>query len=84
MAYSHAQGQLHEICSDSPGVQKAADDVLQRACDDLSLSAWLSSDTPAVQVVVDLLDAFCDDVSHATGVRRPPLVHARRPNLDLA
>ena len=44
LAYSHAQGRLHAICSHSPGVPGAAAAVLQRACDDPTLQEWLSSD----------------------------------------
>ena len=62
LASSHAQGKLHTIRSDSPGVPEAAAAMLQRACDDPTLLGWLSSDrdeatmgTPAVQAVFDLL-----------------------------
>ena len=44
MAYSHAQGRLHAIRLDSPGVRQAAAVVLQKACEDRQLRAWLSSD----------------------------------------
>ena len=44
MAYSHAQGRLHAIRPDSPGVREAATAVLQKACEDRTLQAWLSSD----------------------------------------
>ena len=69
MAYSHAQGRLHAIRPDSPGVCEAAASVLQKACGDQRLQAWLSSDqdtattgTSEVQAVFDLLYAFRDDV----------------------
>ena len=78
MAYSHAQGRLHAIRPDSPGVREAAAAVLQKACGDRRLQAWLSSDqdtatmgTSEVQAVFDLLYAFPDDVSKVTGVRMP-------------
>ena len=78
MAYSHAQGRLHAIRPDSPGVRKAAAAVLQMACEDRTQRAWLSSDqdtatmgTSEVQAVFDLLYAFRDDVSRVTGVRMP-------------
>ena len=78
MAYSHAQGRLHAIRPDSPGVREAAAAVLQKACGDRRLQAWLSSDqdtatmdTSEVQAVFDLLYAFRDDVSRVTGVRMP-------------
>ena len=78
MAYSHAQGRLHAIRPDSLGVRKAAAAVLQKAREDLTLRAWLSSDqdlatmgTPEVQAVFDLLYAFRDDVSRVIGVRMP-------------
>ena len=78
IAYSHAQGRLHAIRPDSPGVREAAAAVLQKACEDRMLQAWLSSDqdtatigTSEVQAVLDLLYAFRDDVSRVTGVRMP-------------
>ena len=78
MAYSHAQGRLHAIRPDSPGVRVAAAVVLRKACEDRQLRAWLSSDqdtdtmgTSEVQAVFDLLYAFRDDVSRVTGVRMP-------------
>ena len=78
MAYSHAQGRVHAIRPDSPGVREAAAAVLQKACGDRRLQAWLSSDqdtatmgTSEVQAVFDLLYAFRDDVSRVTGVRMP-------------
>ena len=78
MAYSHAQGRLHAIRPDSPGVREAAAAVLQKACEDRTLRAWLSSDhdtatmgTLEVPAVFDLLYAFRDDVSRVTGVRMP-------------
>ena len=78
MAYSHAQGRLHAIRPDSPGVREAAAVGLQKACEDRTLRAWLSSDqdtatmgTSEVQAVFDLLYAFRDDVSRVTGVRMP-------------
>ena len=78
MAYSHAQGRLHAIRPDSPGVREAAAAVLHKACEDRTLQARLSSvqdtatiGTSEVQAVFDLLYAFRDDVSKVTGVRRP-------------
>ena len=78
MAYSHAGGRLHAIRRDSPGVCEAAAAVLQKACGDRQLRAWLSQDqdtattgTSEVQAVFDLLYAFRDDVSRVTGVRMP-------------
>ena len=78
MAYSHAQGRLHAIRPDSPGVREAAAAVLQKACEDRMLRAWLLSDqdtatmgTSEVQAVFDLIYAFRDDVSRVTGVRMP-------------
>ena len=76
MAYSHAQGRLHAIRPDAPGVREAAAVVLQKACEDRTLRAWLWSDqdiatmgTSEVQADFDLLYAFRDDVSRVTGVR---------------
>ena len=78
MAYSHAQGKLHAIRPDSPGVCEAAAAVLQKAYEDRKLQAWLSSEqdtatmgTSEVQAVFDLLYAFRDDVSRVMGVRMP-------------
>ena len=78
LAYSHAQGKLHAIRPDSLGVREAAAAVLQKACEERTLRAWLSSDqdiatmaTLLVQAVFDLLYAFCDDVSRVTGVCMP-------------
>ena len=86
MAYSHAQGRLHAIRPDSPGVREAAAAVLQKACGDRRLQAWLSSDrdtatmgTSEVQAVFDLLYAFRDDVSRVTGVRMPSGVDPQYP-----
>ena len=86
MAYSHAQGRLHAIRPDSPGVHEAAAAVLQKACEDRTLRAWLSSDqdtatvdTSEVQAVFELLYAFRDDVSRATGVRMPSGVDPQDP-----
>ena len=86
MAYSHAQGRLHAIRPDSPGVREAAASVLQKACGDQRLQAWLSSDqdtatmgTSEVQAVFDLLYAFRDDVSRVTGVRMPSGVDPQYP-----
>ena len=86
MAYSHAQGSLHAIRPDSPGVREAAAAVLQKACGDRRLQAWLSSDqdtatmgTSEVQAVFDLLYAFRDDVSRVTGVRMPSGVDPQHP-----
>ena len=86
MAYSHAQDRLHAIRPDSPGVGEAAAAVLQKACGDRRLQAWLSSDqdtatmgTSEVQVVFDMLYAFRDDVSRVTGVRMPSGVDPQYP-----
>ena len=86
MAYSHAQGRLHAIRPDSPGVREAAAAVLQKAYGDQRLQAWLSSDqdtatmgTSEVQAVFDLLYAFRDDVSRVTGVRMPSGVDPQYP-----
>ena len=86
MAYSHAQGRLHAIHPDSPGVREAAAAVLQKACEDWTLRAWLSSDqdtatmgTSEVQAVFNLLYAFRDDVSRVTGVRMPPGMDPQYP-----
>ena len=86
MAYSHAQGRLHAIRPDSPGVREAAAAVLQKACEDRTLQAWLSSDqdaatmgTPEVQAVFDLHYAFRDDASTVTGVRMPSSVDPQYP-----
>ena len=86
MAYSHAQGRLHAIRPDSPGVREAVAAVLQKACGDRRLQAWLSSDqdaatmgTSEVQAVFDLLYAFRDDVSRVTGVRMPSGVDPQYP-----
>ena len=87
MACSHAQGRLHAIPPDSPGVREAAAAVLQKACGDRRLRAWLSSDqdtatmgTSEVQAVFDLLYAFRDDVSGVTGVRMPSGMDAQYPS----
>ena len=86
MAYSHAQGRLHAIRPISPGVREAAAVVLQKACEDWTLRAWLSSDqdtatmgTSEVQAVFDLLYAFRDDVSRVTGVRMSSGMDPRYP-----
>ena len=86
MAYSHAQGRLHAIRPDSPGFREAVAAVLQKACGDQRLQAWLSSDqdtatmgTSEVQAVFDLLYAFRDDVSRVTGVRMPSGVDPQYP-----
>ena len=78
LAYSHAQGRLHAIRPDSPGVRESAAAVLRKACGDRKLQGWLSSDrdtatmgTLEVQAVFDLLYAFGDDVSRETGVLMP-------------
>ena len=78
MAYSHAQGRLHAIRPDSPGIREAAVVVLHKACEDRQLWAWLSSDqdtatmgTSEGEAVFDLLYAFRDDVSRVKGVRMP-------------
>ena len=76
LAYSHAQGRLHAIRRDSRRVCEAAGAVLQKACGDRTLQAWLSSDqdtatmgTLEVQAVFELLYAFRDDVFRVPGVR---------------
>ena len=78
MAYSHAQGRLHAVRPESPGVREAAAVVLQKASEDWPLRAWLWSDqdtatmgTSEVQAVFDLLYAFRDDASRVKGVRMP-------------
>ena len=78
MAYSHARGRLHAIRPDSPGVREAAAAVLQKACGDRRLRAWLLLEqdtatigTSEVQAVFDLLYAFRDDVLRVTGVCMP-------------
>ena len=60
-AYSHAQGKLHAIRSDSLGVREVAAAVLQQAYDDPVGKGWLSCDkdtatmgTPEVHAVFDL------------------------------
>ena len=80
------EGRLHAIRPDSPGVREAAAAVLQKACGDRRLQAWLSSDqdtatmgTSEVQAVFDLLYAFRDDVSRVTGVRMPSGVDPQYP-----
>ena len=62
MAYSHAQGRLHAIRPDSPGVRERAAAVMQKACGDRRLQAWLLPDqdtatmgTSDLQAVFDLL-----------------------------
>ena len=86
MAYLHAQGRLHAIRPDSPGVREAAAAALQKASGDRRLQAWLSSDqdtatmgTSEVQAVFDLLYAFRDDASRVTGVRMPSGVDPQYP-----
>ena len=86
LAYSHAQGQLHAIRPDSPGIREAAAAVLRKACEDRVLQVWLSSDentatmgTPEVQAVFDVLYAFREDVSRVMGVRMPPGMDPQYP-----
>ena len=86
MAYSLAQGKLHAIHPDSPGVGEAAAAVLQTACEDRTLRAWLSLDqdtatlgTSEVQAVFDVFYAFRDDVSGVTGVRMPSGMDPKYP-----
>ena len=86
MAYSHAQGRLHAIRRNSPGVREAAAAVLQKACEDRTLRVWLLSDqdtatmgTPEVQAVFDLLYAFRDDGSGVTRVRMPSGMDPQHP-----
>ena len=88
MAYSHAQGRLHAIRPDFPGVREAAAAVLQKACENQTLRAWLSSDqdtatmgTSEVQAVFNVLYAFRDDVSRVTGVRSTRTGRRRRRRL---
>ena len=78
MGYLHAQGRLHAIRPDSPGVRQAAAAVLQNTCDEQTLQVCLSTDqdtatmgTSEVQAVFNLLYAFRHDVSRVTGVRMP-------------
>ena len=78
VAYSRAQGRLHAMSRDSPGVREAAVAVLQRACDDRALKGWILSDQdsattgmPEDQAVFDLLYALRDEVSRVTGVCMP-------------
>ena len=68
MAYSHTEGRLHAIHSDSPGCVRRR----QTCCNEpaFTLMVWRLSnlvgatmDTPAVQAVFDLLYAFRDDMS---------------------
>ena len=42
LAYSHAQGRLHAIRPDSPGVHEAAAVMLRKASEDRELRGWLS------------------------------------------
>ena len=86
LAYSHAQGRLHAIRPDSPGVREATAEVLRKACDDPALRGWLSSDqdtatmgTSEVQAVFDLLYAFRDEVSRVTGVHMPSGMDPQHP-----
>ena len=86
LADLHAQGRLHVIRSDSPGVREAAADVLQRVCDNPTLRELLPSDhheatmgTLAVQAVCNLLYAFRDEVSRFTGVHTPSGVDPQYP-----
>ena len=86
MAYSHAQGRLHAIRPDFPGVREAAAAVLQKACGDRRLQALLSWDQDTatigkleVQAVFDLLYSLRDDVSRVTGVRMPSGVDPQYP-----
>ena len=78
LAYPRAQGRLHAIRPDSPGVREAAPVVRRKACDDPALRGWLSSDqdtatmgTSEVRAVFDLLYAFRDEVARVTRVRVP-------------
>ena len=84
LAHSYAQGRLHAIRPNSPGVREAAAAVLQKACEDRTLPLWLLSGqdtatmgTPEVQAVFDLLYAFRDDGSEgdsgAHAVRHGPV-----------
>ena len=86
LAYSHAQGRLHAIRPDSPGVREAAAAVLQRVCDDPPLRVCLSSDqdtatmgTPEVQAIFNLLYLLRDEVSRVTGVRMPSSMDPQYP-----
>ena len=64
LAYSHAQGRLHAIRSDSPGVREAAEAVLQRAYDDPTLREWLSS-VPDLQLRWAAIRGAINVVSYA-------------------
>ena len=44
LVYSQAQGMLHAIRPNSPGVREAAVVVLRKACDVPALRGWLTSD----------------------------------------
>ena len=86
LAYSHAQGRLHAIRPDSPGVREAAAAALRKGCEDRALRGWLSSGqdaatmgTPEVQAVFDVLYAFRDEVSRVTGVRMPSGMNPQHP-----
>ena len=86
LAYSHAQGTLHAIRLDSPGVGEAAAAVLQTACDDPAFRGWLSLDqetatlhTPEVQAAFDLLYGSLDEVSRIAGVRMPSSMDPQYP-----
>ena len=86
LAYSHAQGRLHAIRPDSPGVCEVAAAVLQKTCGDRQLRGWLSWDqdtatmgTSEVQAVFDLLYAFRDDVFRVRGVRMPSGIDPQYP-----
>ena len=87
LAYSQAQGKLHAIRVNSPGVREAVSAMLHWAWDDPALKGWLSSDhdtatmgTPEVQAVFDLLYAFRDVVSRVTRVCMPSGLDPHSPN----
>ena len=77
MAYSHAQGRLHDIQPHSPRVRNATADVMQQAGDHPTIRAWLLStqdgtnmDALAVHIVLGVLYAFQDRVSRVM-MKRP-------------
>ena len=78
LTYSQAQGRLHAIRPDCPGVRIAAAAVLRKACWDRALRGCVSLDqdfanmgTPEEQAVFGLLCAFCNEVSRVTVVCMP-------------
>ena len=79
MGYSHAQGRLHAIRPDSLEVREAAAVVLQKACEDGQLWAWLSSDQDTATMGTSEMRAVVDDVSRVTGVRMPSGIDPQYP-----